>query len=101
MIKMIVNSIFISTCYEDVFFNSPMSYLPGLSDEWTLSKIRKSPIHILSGSGDYESPDSSRVFSALLDHKGIPHNLDIWGHDMKHDWPTWRDMLPYILDTKF
>jgi esterase/lipase superfamily enzyme len=86
---------------EDVFFNSPMSYLPDLHDEWYLSRIQKGKIHILSGSGDYEAPEASRSFSALLNHKNIPHELDIWGYDMKHDWPTWRSMLPYVLDEKF
>ena len=41
------------------------------------------------------------VIISLLNHKGIPHDLDIWGYDMKHDWPTWRKMLPYVIDTKF
>lgn len=87
---------------DDVFFNSPMSYLPNLNDDFILPRIQASKhIHILSGSGDYESPDSSREFSALLTAKRIPHDLDIWGYDIKHDWPTWRAMLPYVLNQKF
>ena len=87
---------------EDVYFNSPMHYLDGLSDDYLLSQMRKSNhIHILTGQGDYESPDASRSFSALLNHKGIPHELDVWGHDMKHDWPTWRAMLPHYVGSRF
>jgi esterase/lipase superfamily enzyme len=87
---------------EDVYFNSPMHYLDGLQDQNLLGKMRKSQhIHLLSGSGDYESPEASRTFSALLEHKGISHELDIWGHDMKHDWPTWRAMLPYYIASRF
>ncbi|HLF62273.1 MAG TPA: alpha/beta hydrolase-fold protein [Saprospiraceae bacterium] len=87
---------------EDVYFNSPMHYLDPLNDQYFLGKIRKSRhIHILTGSGDYEHPDSSRALSALLNHKGIPHELDVWGPDMKHDWPTWRAMLPYYLGSRF
>jgi esterase/lipase superfamily enzyme len=33
----------------------------------------------------------------MLWDKGIPHNLDMWGHDMPHDWPTWRDMIAYYV----
>ena len=33
----------------------------------------------------------------ILNSKGIKHWLDIWGHDVVHDWPTWRQMLPYYL----
>lgn len=87
---------------QDVYFNSPMQYLPNLNDEYFLSRIRGSGhIHILAGQGDYENPDASRRLSAVLSSKGIPHELDIWGHDMKHDWPTWRKMLPYYLASRF
>lgn len=87
---------------QDVYFNSPMQYLPNLDDHNVLSAMRASNhIHILTGSGNYEAPDASRRLSAVLDAKGVPHDLDIWGHDMPHDWPTWRAMLPYVLGAKF
>lgn len=87
---------------DDVYFNSPMDYLPNLNDDWYLSHLRgKQHINILTGSGAYESPDRSRDLSNVLNAKGIPHFLDVWGHDMTHDWPTWRKMLPHILGTRF
>lgn len=87
---------------EDVYFNSPIHYLGNLQDHQLLETMRRSAhIHILSGSGDYEDPGASRAFSTLLHHKSIPHELDIWGHDMRHDWPTWRSMLPHYLGTRF
>lgn len=87
---------------QDVFFNSPMEYLPGLNDDYLLPRIRASKhIHVLTGSGDWETPNASRLFSALLNAKEIPHELDVWGHDMPHDWTTWRAMLPYYLETRF
>lgn len=86
---------------QDVYFNSPMSYLPGLDDDFFLEHIRKGSIHVLTGSGAYESPDASRALSGVLRSKGINHNLEIWGPDMRHDWPTWRAMLPYVIETKF
>jgi esterase/lipase superfamily enzyme len=89
--------------YDDqVYFNSPCHYIPNLSDEWNLNHIRKSRhIHILTGSGDYEDPQASRNFSGVLNTKGIHHELDVWGTEWKHDWPTWRAMLPLYLDTRF
>ena len=36
--------------------------------------------------------------ASLLNAKGIPHWLDVWGHDVNHDWPWWRKMLPYFLE---
>ena len=89
--------------YDDqVYFNSPQHYVPNLTDQWYLENIRKSKhIHILTGSGDYEDPQASRNFSGVLNGKGIGHELDIWGSEWKHDWPTWRAMLPAYLEHKF
>ncbi|MBZ5856352.1 esterase family protein [Flavihumibacter profundi] len=87
---------------EDVYFNSPCHYLPNLSDHGVLEQIRKSHhIHILSGSGAYEDPDAARRLAGILYNKGITYELDIWGADMTHDWPTWRTMLPHYLATRF
>lgn len=87
---------------DQVYLNSPMNYLPNLTDHWYLENIRKSPhIHLLSGSGSYEDPQAARDFAAVLYNKGINYELDIWGADMTHDWPTWRAMLPNYLETRF
>lgn len=87
---------------DQVYLNSPMAYVPNLNDDWYLNKIRHSKhIHILSGSGDYEDPQAARDFAYVLQQKNIPCELDIWGQDMKHDWPTWRAMLPHYLETRF
>ncbi len=47
--------------YDDnVYFNSPAHYLRNLNAEWHLNLYRQSRhIYLLSGSGDYENPDSS------------------------------------------
>ena len=87
---------------EQVYFNSPMHYLPHLHDAYFLDKIKASHhIHIYTGSGDYEDPQSNKRFSDLLWSKGIWHDLQIWGQDIKHEWPTWLRMLPYIISDKF
>ena len=87
---------------EDVYFNSPIRYLANLTDHHILEQIRRSHhIHLLSGTGAYEDPDAARRFAGVLYSKNIRYELDIWGSDMRHDWPTWRDMLPYYLATRF
>ncbi|MFN0200073.1 MAG: esterase family protein [Bacteroidia bacterium] len=87
---------------EQVYFNSPMHFIPNLENEEILNEIRKSKhIHILTGSGAYEDPESSRKFAAILESKGIPCDLDVWGEEWTHDWPTWRKMLPIYLESKF
>ena len=87
---------------EQVYYNSPMHYMPNLTDHYILEQIRSSgQIHILSGEGDYEAPEASRAFAGVLYNKGINYELSIWGNEWKHDWPTWRAMLPQWLDTRF
>ncbi len=86
--------------YDDhVYFNSPIDFLPNLYDENLLNQMRNNlGIVIASGQGEFEDPSSSIQLSNIMNSKGIKHWLDLWGFDVKHDWPTWRDMLPYFLD---
>jgi esterase/lipase superfamily enzyme len=87
---------------DDVYFNSPQHYVPNLTDHSILEQIRKSNhIHIFSGSGPYEDPEGSRRFASILYNKGITYELDIWGPEWKHDWDTWRHVLPHYLGTRF
>ena len=58
----------------------------------------QSRIIIVSGQGAFEAPDASRRIAATLAAKGIPHLLDLWGHDVNHDWPWWRKMLPQCVE---
>ena len=87
---------------DDVYFNSPIHYLPNLTDHTILEQIRQSShIHLLSGSGAYEAPDAARRFAGVLYGKGIWYELDIWGAEWSHDWPTWRAMLPHYIGSRF
>ena len=87
---------------DDVYFNSPMHYMPNLNDHHILEQIRRSRhIHIVTGSGAYEDPSSSGKFARILYDKGIWYELDIWGKEWPHDWNTWRAMLPHYLSTRF
>jgi len=83
---------------DNCFYNNPAWYVPGLEGE-PLDLLRNScHLHILTGQGAYEVPDASRKLSGILTNKGIPHRLDVWGHDVDHDWPWWRKMLPHAID---
>lgn len=85
-----------------VYFNSPVHYMSNLEDPEMLAQIRKSNhIHLLSGSGPFEAPEAARNMSDILHRKSIPHELSIWGKEWSHDWPTWRAMLPLMVDARF
>lgn len=88
---------------DNVYFNSPVDYLPNWNDEHILSLFRMKQNHIIiaTGQGPYEDPSASVRLAEILRAKGIHPSLELWGHDMSHDWPTWRQMLPYFLETRF
>ncbi len=88
--------------YDDhIYFNSPVSFIPNITDESYLDLMRDNRgIIIASGQGTYEDPHSVRQMSQVLSAKRIPHFADIWGFDMHHHWETWKRMLPYFLGEK-
>jgi len=87
---------------EDVYYNSPVDYLPNMPDGEHLEHLRrKEHIHFLSGEGPYEAPAATWAIADLLGMKSIPNTVEIWGREWSHDWPTWRAMLPSYLERKF
>lgn len=85
---------------EAVYFNSPLLYLPNLDDPWYLERLRRAKIAIVVGQGAWEDEmlEDTRALDHVLRAKGIPAIVDYWGHDVNHDWPWWRKMLPYYLE---
>ena len=86
-------------CDDNIYYNDPLRYLPGLDNDWFLDLYRQSRIIICVGQGAWEDiclADSRRL-SEVLNAKGVPHWFDLWGHDVNHDWPWWRKQLPYFL----
>ena len=83
---------------DNSYFNNPTWFVPNLQGE-TLSLLQNHcRIFLITGQGEWEVPDASRRFSAILANKQIPHELEMWGYDVNHDWPWWRRMLPYYIE---
>lgn len=80
---------------QGVYLNSPADYVPGLSDDWFLSRIKQQEIILTVGSDDI-SRGATEHMSRVLWDKGIWHNLDIWGGAW-HDWPWWKLMVQKYL----
>lgn len=78
---------------DEVYYNNPMWFAPRITDSHQRHLIAHSQVHILSGQGAFEIPDESRRFVRALNDAGLNANLDLWGHDVAHDWPWWRSML--------
>ncbi len=85
---------------DGVFFHSPLLYLEGLSDPWYLDRIRTAKLAFVVGQGAWESEmlDDARALERVLHARDIPAIVDYWGHDVDHDWPWWRRMLPHYLE---
>jgi esterase/lipase superfamily enzyme len=83
----------------NVYFNSPLIYLPNLEDNWYLDQYRTSQIIICSGRGAWEEEmiADAEALGRILEEKHIPCWIDLWGADVNHDWPWWRKQLPYFL----
>lgn len=79
----------------EVYFNSPIDYLPNLHDDWFLSRMRQQNIILAVGSEDI-CRASTEQLSRDLWAKSVPNNLDIWGGAW-HDWPWWKLMVAKYL----
>ena len=76
---------------DDCYFNCPPDYLPNQNDDWFLSRYRQ--MKIVLGSADWDMClDQNVKLSAILNGKAVPHWLDIYGDNSKHDWPLWQRM---------
>ena len=82
-----------------VYYNSPLSYLPGLEDPWYLERFRNSAIIICVGQGawEVEAQQDTRALDALFRVKAIPAWVDYWGWDVNHDWPWWHKQMNHFL----
>ena len=82
---------------DDWYFSSPLHFLPGLTGE-PLDQLRCRFVLLASGEGDAEDIGESWRMADLLGSKGVPNRVDSWGPEWRHDWVTWRKMLPQYLD---
>lgn len=90
-------SSFDDNCYQ----NSPVHYLPNLKGSEHWSRLQEVKLTLLCGQGAWERVHWTKDFSAFLSHHGLEHELDLWGHDVAHDWPWWFKQMNHHLRLKF
>ena len=49
------------------------------------------------GQGSWEQPDTTLRLKQLFEEKGIHLWVDVWGHDVFHDWEWWYKQVIYFL----
>jgi esterase/lipase superfamily enzyme len=83
------------------YFNNPIDYVPNLHGDhldWLRERLS---VLLVCGQGQWEdttgSLASTRLMAERLTAKGIRCELDIWGYDVPHDWPSWRAQLAHHL----
>jgi esterase/lipase superfamily enzyme len=84
------------------YFANPTAYVANMDGdhlEWVRSRVS---VLLVVGQGAFEeSPTralpATREFADVLARKGIRHELDVWGHDVPHDWPAWRAQIAHHL----
>ncbi len=84
-----------------VYFNNPLAYVRNMQGDhldWLRSRVS---LLLLCGQGEWEDTtgalESTKRFAGVLGEKAIPHQLDLWGHDVPHDWPSWRAQMSHHL----
>lgn len=83
------------------YFTNPMDFVPNLDGDhldWLRSRLS---VLLVVGQGQWEDSTgalpSTRHLADLLRDKGLRCELDVWGHDVPHDWPSWRAQLGHHL----
>lgn len=83
------------------YFNNPIDYVPNLGGEhldWLRERLS---VLLVCGQGQWEdttgSLASTRLMGEHLQAKGIRCEVDLWGYDVPHDWPSWRAQLAHHL----
>jgi len=84
---------------ENVYYNSPLNYLPSLENPWFLNQMQNSRIILCVGQGPWDDHAriSTEALKQILESKEIPVQVDYWGHETGH-WPWWQQQLPHYLE---
>ena len=85
-----------------VYFNNPMDYVQHIEGdhlEWLRDRVS---IVLVCGQGQWEDTTGAlesheELRRTALESKGIRHEIDLWGHDVPHDWPSWRNQIAHHL----
>lgn len=85
---------------ELIYRNSPSDYIWNQNDGWFIDHYRQGKIIVCTGLGAWEHDGLPSFYSLkeAFEQKNIPAWFDEWGHDVAHDWPWWRQQMPYFLE---
>lgn len=76
---------------DDVYFNQPVQYLQHASGQ-QLEQYQRCTYILAAADWDICRGYNERL-AGIFASRGIPYRLDIWGEQVRHDWPIWHRML--------
>ncbi|GAA1158405.1 esterase family protein [Ornithinicoccus hortensis] len=84
------------------YFNNPTAYLANAHGDHLAYLRQAVQVLLVVGQGPFEvhptrSLPGAHQLAEVLRAKGVPHQLDVWGHDSAHDWPWWRKQIAHHL----
>ena len=74
-----------------------VAHLHGDHLDWLRGRVR---LTLVVGQGMWEDTTGAPTPPARspgCSARRIPHELDVWGHDVPHDWPSWQAQLVHHL----
>ena len=83
---------------EVVYQNSPVHFLENMpADHPYVEKYNRNQGIICVGQGPWEIPETSFRLKEIFAQKGINIWVDVWGHDVLHDWDWWYKQVAYFV----
>lgn len=87
---------------EATYFANPAAYVANMSGDHLDWVRRTAHLVLCVGQGMWEDTSgalpATKAFGRLVQGKGLHAEVDLWGHDVPHDWPSWRRMFPHHLE---
>ncbi|MCP3979297.1 MAG: hypothetical protein GY716_08215 [bacterium] len=82
---------------DDVYFHTPLEYMPPLADERILAAIRATRGISIYAAGSDEWLHSSLDMVRVLRERRLPHRVEVWPSPASHDEYWWRMQLRQFL----
>lgn len=83
----------------DVYHSNPLCYVWNLHGEHLRQVQRHTHVTLVCGQGAHEANclRETRQLAEGLRQKHVPLWLDVWGHDVAHEWVWWRRQIRHHL----
>ena len=85
-----------------VYFNNPADYVAHLGGDhldWLRGRVSLAAVvgQGAVGGHDRRAREHEALRRPARPRRGSAHELDVWGHDVPHDWPAWRAQIAHHL----